>query len=237
MNGFTNGDSHTHLQEDRRYTNNFIDRELEGYSNGLLNDQLNGHTNEQIDGHHNVQTNGQTNGDNHSQNHAAPKSVPVAICGMAMRLPGGIRDDESLYQFLVNKRDARSVTPQSRYNVEAYYSADGKPGTVTTKYGYFLEDVDFSKFDHSMFTVTAAEADLMDPNQRLVLEVVREAMEQAGERWRGKSIGTYVGLFTEDWQELHHKDSNFYDPYLMMGTLDFALANRISYEYDLRGPR
>ncbi|CAN8097034.1 unnamed protein product [Discula destructiva] len=165
-----------------------------------------------------------------------PESVPVAICGMAMRLPGGIRDDEALYDFLVNKKDARSVTPSDRYNAEAYYSPHGKQGTVITKHGYFLSDVDLAHFDHSMFTVAAAEAELMDPNQRLTLEVVREALERAGENWRGKPIGTYVGMFTEDWQDLHHKESDFFHPALMMGTLDFALANRISYEYDLRGP-
>jgi acyl transferase domain-containing protein len=156
---------------------------------------------------------------------------------MAMRLPGGIRDDEALYQFLVNKRDARSETPSDRYNAEAYYSPHGKQGTVITKHGYFLSGVDLAQFDHSMFTVAAAEAELMDPCQRLTLEVVREALERAGEDWRGKAIGTYVGMFTEDWQEIHHKESDFFHPYLMMGTLDFALANRISYEYDLRGPR
>ncbi|KAL4977326.1 hypothetical protein BDW66DRAFT_150182 [Aspergillus desertorum] len=194
---------------------------------------MNNHSNGTSHSHTNGYTNGYTESDGAS---TSAESVPVAICSMAMRLPGGIRDDEALYQFLVNKGDARSVTPANRYNIDAYYSPDGKPGTVITKYGYFLDDVDFAQFDHSMFTAAAAEAELMDPNQRLVLEVVREALERAGEDWRGKPIGTYVGMFTEDWQEIHHKDSNFFHPYLMMGTLDFALANRISYENDLRGP-
>ncbi|KAL4970621.1 type I polyketide synthase [Aspergillus stella-maris] len=198
---------------------------------------MNGHSNGHANGYPNgaVNTNGHTdtNGYSSSSEH---ESVPVAICSMAMRLPAGIRDDEALYQFLLNKGDARSVTPASRYNIDGYYDPNGKHGTVITKHGYFLDDVDFAQFDHSMFTAAAAEAELMDPNQRLILEVVREALERAGENWRGKPIGTYVGMFTEDWQEMHHKDSNFFHPYLMMGTLDFALANRISYEYDLRGP-
>jgi acyl transferase domain-containing protein len=161
----------------------------------------------------------------------------VAICGMGMRLPGGIRDDEAFYDFLVNGRDARSTTPQDRYNVEAYYSPHGKPGTVITKHGYFLESAQLSQFDPSMFSITAAEAEQLDPSQRLLLEVVREALERAGEKdWRGKPIGTFVGLFSEDWQDLHSKDTSFYDPYYLLGSLDFALANRIAYEYDLRGP-
>lgn len=217
MNGFTNGVSHTNGDSQQTSPTNHIN------GNGVGVGQ-NGDSQE-------------TAPDNINGNGHIPSSIPVAICGMAMRLPGGIRDDEALYEFLVNKGDARSVTPSDRYNVEAYYNPDGKPGTVITKHGYYLNDVDFSQFDHSMFTLAAAEAELMDPSQRLILEVVREALERAGENWREKPIGTYVGMFTEDWQELHHKDSNFYHPYLMMGTLDFALANRISYEYDLRGPR
>lgn len=176
----------------------------------------------------------ETNGSHYSPGNGP---VPVAICSMAMRLPGGIHDGEALYDFLVSKGDARSAIPSDRYNAEAYYNADGKHGTIIAKHGYFLCGVDFSHFDHSMFTVAAAEAELIDPNQRLVLEVVREALEQAGENWRGKPIGTYVGMFSEDWQELHYKDSQFYHPYFLTGSLDFSLVNRISYEYDLRGPR
>lgn len=211
---------------------------MNGFTNGVDRSHENGNVQDAVT----HLTNGHTNGYRNETNNLlsgvpTPEPVPVAICGMAMRLPGGIRDDEALYKFLVNKGDARSVTPADRYNIDAYYDPDGKHGTVITKHGYFLNDVDFSQFDHSMFTVAAAEAELMDPNQRLVLEVVREALERAGENWRGKAIGTYVGMFTEDWQEIHHKDSNFFHPFLMTGTLDFALANRISYEYDLRGPR
>ena len=89
-----------------------------------------------------------------------------------------------------------------------------------------------------MFTLTPAEAEQVDPNQRLLLEVVQEAFESSGEtEWRGKNIGTYVGMFSEDCQDLQHKDTHEYNPYRVLGGLDFALPNRISYEYDLRGPR
>ncbi len=163
---------------------------------------------------------------------------PIAICGMGMRLPGGIHNDRALYDFLINKGDARSIIGEDRYNIDAYYNPHGKHGTINTKHGYFMNDVDFSKFDLSMFTLTPAEAEQVDPNQRIVLEVVREAFESAGEtEWRGKNIGTYVGMFSEDWQELQHKDTHEYNPYRVLGGLDFALPNRISYEYDLKGPR
>ncbi|ROW06904.1 hypothetical protein VMCG_04176 [Cytospora schulzeri] len=192
----------------------------------------NGHTNG-VNGH----GNGSTASTTEALDSSGPNQVPVAICGMGMRLPGGIHSSNDLYNFLVNKGDARSTIGEDRYNVDAYYDPHGKHGTINTKHGYFINDVDFSKFDLSMFTLTAAEAEQVDPNHRLVLEVVREAFESAGEtEWRGKNIGTYVGMFSEDWQELQHKDTLEYNPYRVLGGLDFALPNRVAYEYDLRGP-
>lgn len=149
-------------------------------------------------GYHPEGTNGHANGCSSPSTEDSRSSkgsqVPVAICGMGMRLPGGIHNASDLYNFLANKGDARSVIGEDRYNVDAYYDPHGKHGTINTKHGYFLSDVDFSMFDLSMFTLTAAEAEQVDPNHRLVLEVVREAFESAGEtQWRGKNIGTYVG--------------------------------------------
>ena len=207
------------------------DSHADGYANGLSNggsgipDGINGRK----DSHKNVHTNNLSDG---------ASGTPVAICGMAMRLPGGIRTDNDLYRFLFNKQDARSTIGADRYNVDAFYSPSGRDGTISTRQGYFLNDLDYSNLDLSMFTFSAAEAEQLDPNHRLVLEVVREAFESAGESdWRRKNIGTYVGLFTEDWQEIDHKDNQEYNSHRIMGGTDFALPNRIAYEYDLKGPR
>jgi acyl transferase domain-containing protein len=187
----------------------------------------------------NGNANGHMNGTNSMPDEPQKaKQVPIAICGMGMRLPGGISNDAAMYDFLINKQDARTPTGNTRYNVDGYYSPRSKPGTIITKHGYFLKDIDFSKFDLSMFNMTPAEVERLDPNQRLLLEVVREAFEGSGETdWRGKNIGSYVGVFTEDWQDLHAKDTNDFAPYQLIGSMDFVLGNRISYEYDLKGPR
>ncbi|KAJ4302895.1 Mycolipanoate synthase [Kalmusia sp. IMI 367209] len=156
---------------------------------------------------------------------------------MAMRLPGGIRNGDELFEFLYHKGDARSTVGEDRYNIDGYYSPDGRNGTINTKQGYFLKDIDYSNLDISMFTFSAAEAEQLDPNHRLVLEVVREVFENAGEsEWRTKNIGTYSGLFTEDWQEMAHRDNQDYNAQRVLGGTDFALPNRIAYEYDLKGP-
>ncbi|RDL36343.1 Uncharacterized protein BP5553_05695 [Venustampulla echinocandica] len=163
-------------------------------------------------------------------------NTPIAICGMGVRLPGGIRSSSDLFNFLANKGDARNIVPEDRYNVEAYYDPDGKAGSVITKYGYYL-DLDLAQFDTSMFNISNAELASMDPSQRLLLEVTREAFESAGEAdFRGRNIGTFIGDFTEDWQDLQNVDLLNFAPYQMTGKGDFALANRLSFEYNLLGP-
>ncbi|KAI8177403.1 Highly reducing polyketide synthase FUM1 [Colletotrichum sp. SAR 10_75] len=163
---------------------------------------------------------------------------PIAICGMALRLPGGIATPEQFWDFLVNKRDARGPVPDSRFNVSSYYSESGKPGHMKTQYGYFLdESVDLAALDTTFFRMPKTEVERADPQQRLLLELTRECLESAGEtEYRGKTIGTFVGCFGEDWLETLTKDTEVVGQYKITGYGDFMLSNRLSYEYDLKGP-
>ncbi len=82
------------------------------------------------------------------------------------------------------------------------------------------------------------EAEKLDPQQRLLLEVVWECMENGGQTaWRGENIGCYVGVFGEDMWDLASRDTQNQGLYRITGSADFALANRVSYEYNLTGPR
>ncbi|GIJ99998.1 type I iterative polyketide synthase [Aspergillus viridinutans] len=165
-------------------------------------------------------------------------SIPIAVCGMALRLPGGISNPSQFWDFLVSKKDARSRVPDSRYAVSSYYSKTGANGTIKTEHGYFLDEtVDLGALDASFFSFTKAELELVDPQQRLLLEVARECLESAGEAdYRGKDIGCFVGSFGDDWiQNLFH-DPQMYAKYPLLAGGDYAIPNRISYEYDLRGP-
>ncbi|KAH1426141.1 hypothetical protein KXW31_006867 [Aspergillus fumigatus] len=164
--------------------------------------------------------------------------VPIAICGMACRLPGGLTTPDELWDFLLAKKDARCRVPQSRYDIDSYYSDTKKPGTVSTEYGYFLdESVDVGALDTSFFSMTRTEVERADPQQRLMLEVAREAIEDAGvTHWRGKTIGTYIGNFGEDWLEMFGKETQPWGIHRISGSGDFVVANRLSYEFDLQGP-
>lgn len=162
---------------------------------------------------------------------------PIAICGMSVRLPGGLHSPQQLWDFLIAKGDSRSLVPDSRYNASAYHSKTAKPGSVKTEYGYFLDD-DLASIDTSFFSMNKVEVERADPHQRQMLEVARECMEDAGEiNWKGRPIGCYMGSFGEDWSGIFAKESQQYGLYRVTGHGDFVLANRVSHEMDLIGPR
>ena len=166
------------------------------------------------------------------------RHAPIAVVGMGMRLPGQVNSSESFWNFLMNKGDGRCRVPKDRYNVDAFYSAEPKAGTVKSEYGYFLQDSNLGHLDTSFFSMNQAEVERLDPQQRILLEVVWECFQSAGEtQWRGKDIGCYVGVYGGDWLDMNSRDTLNAGAYRLTGIGDFVLGNRISYEYDLKGPR
>ncbi|KAF1949245.1 hypothetical protein CC80DRAFT_581693 [Byssothecium circinans] len=157
---------------------------------------------------------------------------------MALRLPGGLESPQDLWEFLLAKGDARSRVPESRYNISAYHSDSKKPGTIATQYGYFLDDtVKLGSLDASRFSLSRAELEFSDPQQRRMLEVVREAFDDAGENnFKGRTIGCYMGSYGEDWLEMQNRDHQQTGVNRVDGYSDFMLSSRISYEMDLKGP-
>lgn len=167
-----------------------------------------------------------------------PSRCPIAICGFGLRLPGGIRTGDDFWDVLINGKDTRGPIPANRFNIDGFYSTQGDPGTIGTKHGYYLDDDLATSFDASFFSMSKAELERCDPQQRLLLEVARECLEDSGEvYYRGKRIGCYVGTFGEDWHEMSVKEPQDTGSSSVTGFLDMMLANRVSYEFDLRGPR
>ncbi|KIX08676.1 uncharacterized protein Z518_03333 [Rhinocladiella mackenziei CBS 650.93] len=196
------------------------------------------HANGAISNGNGVHING-TNGKNGT--HIDPNKgtfSPIAICGMACRLPGGIASPEQLWDFLMEGGDARSRVPESRFNIAAYYSATRKSGAANTEFGYFLdESVDLGALDTSLFSMPRGEVARLDPQQRLLLEVARESIDDAGEvGWKGSNIGVYVGTFSQDWYDAFNQEALKYGIYQATATHDFMMSERLSHEMDLRGP-
>lgn len=161
---------------------------------------------------------------------------PVAIIGCSMRLPGGVRDADAMWEFLINKREGRCRVPEDRYNIDAFYGP-GKTGCVSSEYGHFLNDINIAEADAHFWTMSASELQDMDPQQRIALEVVYECLQSSGAtKWQGKNIGSYWGSFGEDWANMQTKETLDFGIYRISGYCDFALANRVSYEFGFEGP-
>jgi acyl transferase domain-containing protein len=110
---------------------------------------------------------------------------------------------------------------------------------VRTRRGYFLEDDYLEKADTNFLQlIPGFNTSELDPQQRLLFEVIWECMENAGQTgWRGKDIGCYVGVFGEDWHELTAKESQVIPRTHVFANGGFAMSNRVSFEFDLKGPR
>lgn len=111
---------------------------------------------------------------------AAPTSPTVAdpsvIIGMACRVAGASNPSE-LWKNIAEKKDSQRKMPADRFNVDAFYHPLGaNKGTTNAKYGYFL-DQGLNLFDNEFFKISGKEAEAMDPQQRILLEVVYEALE------------------------------------------------------------
>lgn len=164
---------------------------------------------------------------------------PIAIIGMGMRLPGGVSTGQDFWNLLMNKKEGRCPVPASRYNTKGFHSAKSRKEAVATEYGHFLdESVNLQHMDIGFSSLKAQEMKQGDPQERLLLEVVWECIENAGQgNIRGSNTALFVGSFGEDWNELTHQDPQGSFPYRPVNAGDFSLSNSISHDFDLRGPR
>lgn len=118
---------------------------------------------------------------------------PLAIVGIGLRLPGGINNPESFWQALVEGKNLISEVPPDRWNIKAFFDQDRtRTGKVYTRKGGFLKDI--AGFDPEFFGISPYEAGFMDPQQRIMLEVTWEALEDGGIAPE-KLAGTKTGVF------------------------------------------
>ncbi|WP_328723196.1 SDR family NAD(P)-dependent oxidoreductase [Streptomyces sp. NBC_00247] len=160
----------------------------------------------------------------------------VAVIGLACRLPGALGPD-SFWDLLSKGADAIRPLPEDRRP-----AAPGGRGTAGSSDedlpGGFLDEVDH--FDHAFFGVSPREAAEMDPQQRLVLELAWEALEEAGivpGSLAGTPVGVYLGAMAYDYALLRHReDAEPLTRHTLAGLNRGLLANRVSYHLGLRGP-
>lgn len=165
--------------------------------------------------------------------------IPIAIIGTACRFPGDLDNPSKLWSFLQNPRDLLTKIPPSRFNADAFYHRDGAHhGTSNVTESYFLSS-DPRRFDAGFFGIKPVEAHSMDPQQRVLLEVVYEALEAAGltmERLAGTDTGVFVGLMCADFSDHLQCDLDDLPTYMATGTARSIVSNRVSYFFDWHGP-
>ncbi|WP_267242469.1 beta-ketoacyl synthase N-terminal-like domain-containing protein [Streptomyces sp. PR69] len=152
-----------------------------------------------------------------------PLAQPVAVVGLDCRFPGA-PDPESYWRLLRGGVPAVGERPAAR-------------GPAPSPPGGFLADAD--AFDRAFFAVPAADAEAMDPQQRLLLQCAWRAIEDAGAspaRLAGAPVGVYTGCMSDDWLLLSAASAGGISPRTGTGAGRSMLANRLSYQLDLRGP-
>ncbi|MEY4582742.1 MAG: hypothetical protein RL701_7445, partial [Pseudomonadota bacterium] len=149
----------------------------------------------------------------------------IAVVGMACRFPGA-RSLHEFWQLLQQGRHAITPTPASRAAL-----------SPTLRFGGFIDDIEL--FDAGFFGITPREAARMDPQQRLFLEVVWHALEDAGiapARLRKSQAGVFAAVCGSDHALVHSADLQRVDADFGMGHSASVVANRVSYFLDLQGP-
>lgn len=165
---------------------------------------------------------------------AEPMVTPIAVIGMACRLPGGIESPEQLWETLLRGDDLVTEVPADRWDAEEYFDAErGVPGRSVSRWGAFLDDV--GGFDAPFFGLDDAKAAAIDPQHRLLLETSWEAIEHAGiapSSLSDSMTGVYLGMSHDDYMRISLEAGE----YGYTGLASAMASGRVAYALNLHGP-
>ncbi|MFN0021880.1 MAG: SDR family NAD(P)-dependent oxidoreductase [Pirellulaceae bacterium] len=170
----------------------------------------------------------------------SPQREPLAVIGIGCRLPGGLNSPPVFWDALLRGINAIRSVPENRWKHSRFHDTNPeKSGYIRNAKGGFIDGVDM--FDAEFFGYFPTEAQRIDPQQRLLLEVTHEAMEDAGlrrDQLDGTRTSVFVGSFMYDYlcMQTASEQRDEINPYVAMGTAVSPLANRISYDFNLKGP-
>jgi 3-oxoacyl-(acyl-carrier-protein) synthase/aryl carrier-like protein len=162
----------------------------------------------------------------------------VAIIGYAARFPGA-PDSERYWQLLRDAQAAISTVPRTRWRLPEFYDPrKDQPNKSYSKYGAFLAGI--ANFAPEFFKISPADAALIDPQQRIALELTQHLLDQAGydpEEVAGERTSLFLGAkestFSQKYRHLVPVDRQ---KNLLTYSLANMIAGRIANFYDIRGP-
>lgn len=172
------------------------------------------------------------------KNNANPSSI-IAIIGTSMEFPCGIRSLSDMNDKLLNKMDAITEVPGDRWNANKYFgTGEDRTNTINNKRGGFIDDI--KGFDAGLFGISPAEANAMDPQIRISMELAFRLFEDAGysdSHLKGSATGVYMGVCFNDYRDLcYDLGEAGVNSHTITGNTNCCVSGRIAYNFGLQGP-
>ncbi|MFP3633770.1 SDR family NAD(P)-dependent oxidoreductase [Bacillus sp. SIMBA_033] len=185
---------------------------------GVREEQLSDHTDNL-----NVKQNKIPQNEEGSRTNGDPSIQDIAVIGLSGRYPGADHVDE-LWENVKAGRHSITEVPKDRWDWKTFYNEErGKWGSIYSKWGGFLDDID--KFDPLFFRISPAEAERMDPQERLFLQTAYSSIEDAGYTpatlCDSRKIGVFAGVMNSNYPTVPS---------------DWSIANRVSFLFNFQGP-
>lgn len=164
---------------------------------------------------------------------------PIAIIGLACRFPGGANSPDELWQMLADGRSGWSEIPEDRYSWRSFHHPHPSAEAAHNQKGGGYINRDLAAFDAAFFNIPTAEANGRDSQQRIQLETVYEALENAGlpaNTVKGSRTSVHIATVSRDYDRNSYRDPQDLAQYHLTGCGEAITSGRVSYTFDLRGP-
>ncbi|MBL8150512.1 MAG: mycocerosate synthase, partial [Blastocatellia bacterium] len=161
----------------------------------------------------------------------------IAVIGISCRFPGA---ENYIQYWEILKQGSVTVTevPRDRWDWREYWGDPTSNGNKTnSRWGGFLSNID--TFDTQFFSMSNREVEVVDPQQRIMLEVAWSCLEDAyiiPSSLSGKKVGVFIGTFNYDYKEIYEKNPDIIEAYQATGMSPAVIANRISHFFGFTGP-